>query len=233
MPALAGAIVMLLVIALARQAQAANRTWNGGGTTSNINEAANWGGTAPVNGDTLFFAGSTRLAPTLTANLIATGITFNNGAGAFVLGGASTFTVLGTGITNSSATTETINTALMLGAAQTWKANSGALVIGGTVATGGFVLTIAGNFNSTIGGVISGGGNLSMTGAGTLTLNGSNSLTGSTTLSAGTTVIGNAFAFGAGKLVLAGGTVSPDASARTIGNAVTLSASSAIGGARI
>jgi autotransporter-associated beta strand protein len=231
-PVLIGGIAALLLATLAMPAHAANRTWNGGGTTNNVSDAANWGGTAPINSDTLFFGGATRLTPTLTANLTATGITFNNGAGAFVLGGASTFTILGTGITNMNATTETINTAITFGAAQTWKANTGALVFGGPVANGGFLLTVGGNFNTTIGGALSGTGGLSMTGAGTLTLNGPNTLTGTTTLSAGTTVIGNATAFGTGTLLLAGGTVAPDASARTIGNAITLTASSTVGGSQ-
>src|SRR5262249_11786118 len=101
---------------------------------------------------------------------------------------------------------------------------------GGPVATGGFLLTLSGNFNNTISGAISGTGGLSMTGAGTLTLNGTNTFTGSTTVSAGTVVVGKTAAFGTGPLILSGGTVAADATARTIGNAVTMSTSSTFGG---
>ncbi|MCX8497218.1 MAG: hypothetical protein ORN51_13640, partial [Akkermansiaceae bacterium] len=45
-------------------ALAAPRTWNGGGANNNWSPAANWGGTAPVAGDTLTFAGTTRSSST-------------------------------------------------------------------------------------------------------------------------------------------------------------------------
>lgn len=38
---------------------AATRTWTGGGGDSNISTAANWGGTAPVNGDDIVFTADT------------------------------------------------------------------------------------------------------------------------------------------------------------------------------
>ena len=41
-------------------ASAAPRTWSGGGADNNWSTAANWGGTAPVSGDSLIFAGIQR-----------------------------------------------------------------------------------------------------------------------------------------------------------------------------
>ncbi|HXI71387.1 MAG TPA: hypothetical protein VNN22_13605, partial [Verrucomicrobiae bacterium] len=42
------------------QVHAAVRTWSGAGADGNWSTAANWGGTAPVNGDLLVFSGTTR-----------------------------------------------------------------------------------------------------------------------------------------------------------------------------
>lgn len=66
------------------------RTWNGGHASSNNwTEAANWGGTAPVAGDDLVFAGTTRLSPNnnFAADTSFASITFDSSAGAFTIGG--------------------------------------------------------------------------------------------------------------------------------------------------
>lgn len=54
--------IMLLggVIALTHSSFGALRTWNGAGDDDNWSTAANWGGTVPVVGDTLAFAGTQR-----------------------------------------------------------------------------------------------------------------------------------------------------------------------------
>lgn len=47
-----------------------SRTWDGGGSDSNITTGLNWvGDTAPGSGDSLYFAGSLRLTPLLNSNL--------------------------------------------------------------------------------------------------------------------------------------------------------------------
>jgi len=64
------------------------KTWTGGSNTNdNWSRNNNWGGTAAVPGDSLFFGGNTRLTPNndLTADASFVGITFNSGAGAFTL----------------------------------------------------------------------------------------------------------------------------------------------------
>jgi autotransporter-associated beta strand protein len=124
-------------------------TWTGGGTNANWSSAANWGGAAPVAGCDLVFAGSTGLN---NSNDIAAGtqfgnLTFNAGAGAFILNGNS-LNLSGT-ITNNSANTQTINVSLdgtnglaktgpgtvMLSAANSFTGGTG--LPGSTVVTGG------------------------------------------------------------------------------------------------
>jgi hypothetical protein len=73
-----------LILALAAAtASAADRTWSGAGSDNYWSYGANWGGTAPAAGDTLFFGGSTRTSNSndISADLAISGITFNVGAG--------------------------------------------------------------------------------------------------------------------------------------------------------
>lgn len=86
------------------------KVWNGAGANNNLNTAANWqGGDAPRKYDALLFAGNTRLAPnnSFTANTEFTALAFATNAGAFTLGGNALR--LGVGLTNDSATPQTIN----------------------------------------------------------------------------------------------------------------------------
>jgi len=102
-------------------------------------------------------------------------ITFNSTAGAYTLAanagsagasGGTALTVKGD-IVNNSASTQTINTALALGASST-----------------GVISTASGNI--TVGGAISGSSGLIKQGNSTLTLSANNTYTGATTISAGT-----------------------------------------------
>jgi hypothetical protein len=113
---LLGAVVSVALIALGAQPlHAADRTWTGGGDQSSWTDAANWGGTAPVASDRLFFGGTTGLAPNNgnTAATIFSNLTFNANAGAFTLSGNSIKLASGSatvgGITNLSANVQTIN----------------------------------------------------------------------------------------------------------------------------
>lgn len=90
------------------------KVWDGGGTDNNLNTANNWGyaggyNETPKEYDVVLFAGSTRLAPNnnFTANNEYAALNFSNNAGAFVLGGNALN--LGQGITNDSASAQTIN----------------------------------------------------------------------------------------------------------------------------
>lgn len=147
--------------------QALILTWNGGGADNNWNTSLNWGGAVPSAGDSLIFAGTTRLTSVndLTADTVFAGLSFNSGAGAFTLSGNRL--VLGGSLVNNSTSLQTLALDLSLNATQT-------------------VETAAGNI--TLSGVVSGNGGLLKTGAGTLTLSGTanNTFLGTTTVSAGT-----------------------------------------------
>src|SRR5260221_2915086 len=145
---------LLFAVALAvpgHRARAATFTWSGAGADNNWSTGGNWGGSAPANDGSavLTFAGSTRLTPNVDTNWSVTGITFGSGAGAFTIGG-SQLTIAASGVINSSTSTETINNAIVLAAAQSWSATSGNLVFGGNVNNGGFLLTVSGGFGTTI-----------------------------------------------------------------------------------
>jgi autotransporter-associated beta strand protein len=73
--------------------QAANKTWSGAGGDANWNTGANWGGTAPVNADSLIFNGATQQNNTNNISSLTVGfVTFSNGG--FVLNG-NTLTMSG------------------------------------------------------------------------------------------------------------------------------------------
>ena len=208
-------ILIALAILLIATFTEAGTTWDGGGANSLWSNAVNWNPDGvPANNGTssLAFAGTTRLTPDMDANWSINSLTFNSGAGAFTLGstGSFTLTIQGGGITNNSASTETINNAITLGAAQTWSATSGALSFGGSIANGGFLLTIGGTANTAASGVISGAGGLTKNGTGTLTLSGTNTYSGGTTFNAGTVSISSDANLGAssGSLTFNGGTLS-------------------------
>jgi autotransporter-associated beta strand protein len=162
-------------------------TWVGSsGVDSNWLTAANWS-TVPASGDTLTFAGSSRLSNTnnYAANTSFGGLMFNSGAGAFTLGG-NAVTLTGN-VTNNGANTQTVNLPVVL-------------------ASGSHGLT-TNTGNLLMGGVISGSGSLSKSGTGTATLSASNTYNGGTTLTAGTLAFGNNNAFGTGIVTLNGGTL--------------------------
>ena len=117
--------------------------WTGGEANANWSTAANWGGAAPVAGCDLVFDGSTGLNNNndLAAGTQFGNLTFNAGAGAFILNGNS-LTLTGT-IANNSANTQTIN--LSLGGTDGLAKTGAGMVIlssansftGGTLVTGG------------------------------------------------------------------------------------------------
>src|SRR5215469_14184545 len=70
-------------------ARAGNDTWTGGGQDRNWTTPANWGGVAPLAGDSLFFGGTTHTGTTnnFTAGTSFNNLTFNTPAGFFTLAG--------------------------------------------------------------------------------------------------------------------------------------------------
>src|SRR2546423_8334721 len=73
----------VLFVAMLGRGQAGTISWSGGGTSDDSSLGANWGGTAPVAGDLLHFAGSVRLTPNQAATLSIGSLTFDGAAGAF------------------------------------------------------------------------------------------------------------------------------------------------------
>ncbi|HEV8607331.1 MAG TPA: autotransporter-associated beta strand repeat-containing protein, partial [Tepidisphaeraceae bacterium] len=187
-------------------------TWDSGGADSNWGTALNWDtNLVPANNGAanIFFGTGAKLTPNVNVPWDVASVTFNSGAAAFSLGG-SILTIRSGGITNNSANTQTIADPITLGAAQTWTAASGPLVLGGNVVNGGNLLTVAGNSNTSIIAVMSGVGGLTKSGSGTLTLgNGvgdtfANTYTGLTTAGGGTLILDKA----AGTVAIVGNVVS-------------------------
>ena len=150
-------------------------TWDGGGANNNWNNATNWvGDVAPVSGNTLSFAGSTRTDAT---NNFATNTVFNlyfaSGASPFTLSGAT----IALGSANNNGTGNVWNLWSQAANTQTISANLD-LSSGGVgartinVVAGGTIL-ISGNISGT-----ANGGLVKTGGTGTLVLTGNNTFTG-------------------------------------------------------
>lgn len=171
---------------------ASSLTWDGGAANNSWSSDTNWtGDLAPgLVGDSVTFDGTTRLAPDVNNNYSVAGVTFNSGAGAFVIG-SSTGGVLtnSVGIVNNATSPQTVNVSLFLSAAQTFNAASGNLILNTNINLDANVLTLDGAANTGIAGSISGTGGLTKTGNGTLTLTGTDSFGGSAWFKGGTTVV--------------------------------------------
>jgi hypothetical protein len=122
-------------------------TWTGGsGSSDNWSDAANWqpGSTnaPPLANDALFFDGNTRTSPNndFTAGTAFDGITFNNAAGAFTLGGNSVLlsgniSGITMGVTNNSSSAQMVNLDLALDwGYHTFMSPSAALNLNGALA---------------------------------------------------------------------------------------------------
>jgi autotransporter-associated beta strand protein len=184
-----------------QSAQAAIRTWDGGGdgstwsTSNGSGPRRNWDGETAFNsGDDAIFAGTVGLSPSIGGTSLAAGnITFNNTSGNFTIGGTATLTVNG-GIVNNDNGLQTFSVStITLGASQTWNAGNvtnGRLAFSGTTLNLGAsqTLTIAGDNNTSISNTINGTGTSGIlkTGSGTLTQSGIGNYTGTTTIKAGT-----------------------------------------------
>lgn len=182
----------------------AGQIWDGGNLTGLWGDANNWNPDGVANfGLGINFAGIVQPNTNNNITAITTGITFDVGAGAFTLAG-NAVTNTG-GITNNSASLQTINLPITLGNAQTWSTTgAGSMAFVGTVALfngGQLQLAPANGTAVNVTGLISGGSAVSSilvngAGTGSSTLSGANTYIGTTAINAGTLIVGNASALG-------------------------------------
>ncbi len=208
---------------------------------------------------TLAFTGNSALQASGTARTVANAVTLStgvtgtvsgnqaltlsgviSGSGALAKTGNSTFTLSGSntysgGTTLSSGTIALAHNSALGSGALTVSGNSSLAASGASRAVANNVIlnatgTVNGTQDLALSGIVSGTGALTKAGTNNLTLSGSNTYSGNTTATAGLLTIGNDRALGAGTLVLNGGTIQAD-TARSVSNAISLAASSAILGA--
>ena len=171
---------------------AGNDVWNGGGADDNFSTALNWTNhsSPALIGDSLQFAGSTRLTPNVDNGYVVTGILFSTNAGAFNIGStANTLTFTnGSGVVNNSANIQTISAPVALSASPIINAASNDIVLSGNIndgassagltKSGKHTLTLSGN-NSYSGPTVVNSGTLNVTGTSGTTANTSSTFIGS------------------------------------------------------
>jgi autotransporter-associated beta strand protein len=167
-----------------------NDVWNGLGADNNFSTGLNWTNqTAPaLVGDSLQFAGSTRLTPNVDNNYIVTGILFGPGAGAFNIGSVANSLSLtnGTGVVNNSANTQTLSTPISVIGAASFNAATGNLNLAGPITTSDNTLVgITGPTNTLLTGSVNGNGSLFKQGSGSLTISSSTTWAGGQASSGG------------------------------------------------
>lgn len=209
-------------------ARAANATWTGGGANNTWTAPTNWGGAAPVAGDSLIFSGTTRNTPNnnFTSNTSFGGISFTNNTT------GQTFTLSGNQITLggdiSTATvatgsiTDTISLAMILSGNRTITTNTNHNLVTGLTST---------ISESVV------GSTLTKSGGANLTLNGNNTFTGNIFINQGSVLAntlansgssssigaGNAIVFAGGGLTYTGGGATTNRTVTLTGSAGTLS----------
>jgi len=185
---------------------AVDGNWNSFNLTT---AATNWRTSATSDTDTFALPGSTtnvhfntttpgatNLTTTLGSSFLINTLTFDAAATSAVTINGGTLTIdsssSSTGITlENGAAAATINSAVVMGSAQTWTNNSATslLTIAGNLSNGGNLLTKAGVGTITTSGIISGAGGLALT-AGIFSINQqANTFTGNITVDGASTVL--------------------------------------------
>jgi autotransporter-associated beta strand protein len=156
----------------------ANDVWNGLGPDNNFSSNGNWTNNAAPGyvGDSLQFAGSTKLTPTLDHDYVVSGVLFDTTAGSFNISSAGNTLTLtnGTGVVNNSANVQTLSTPMALAATAAINAASNNIVISSAIGAGASSagLTKTGNRSLTLSGINSYSGPTIVNG-GTLNVSGS------------------------------------------------------------
>jgi hypothetical protein len=207
-------ILALSVASLLTVTFAQAQTWDGGGNSDLIVNAFNWNpdGVPVLNAD-IIFAGNVRLTPENAGSFQVNSVTFNNTAGAFVIGGTGTLSIKGGGLTSNDTSTQTFNNPVSFGlaATSTINATSGALVFNGAVTTATTTLTLNGGNAITLGSSIAGNGAITKAGAGAFNFAATASPIGADfNLNAGVTTLtaGSTQAFTSGSSIGVSGTAS-------------------------
>lgn len=179
----------------------ANAVWNGGGANNNWSANANWtGGTAPGTvGDSVVFAGTTRLTPSMDAAFNVATLSFDSSAGSFIIGSAGNIlTLSGSGVVNNSSISQTLNLPIVNAGQQTFTAQSGDLTFNQSITNSSSPLNVNGSANTTFNGRVAGIGGLVKNDGSTLFLNGTNTFTGSIIITNGTVEVAGAGLLGSG-----------------------------------
>ena len=230
------AIFLISFLSFSAHANAATKTWTGGGATPwNWSDLNNWGGvSAPVAGDDLVFpAGPTNLT---TNNDYTAGTVFNSitlSGGGYTLAGNSVSITSSTTDNNSSATGTAISLVLV-GAMSFTKSGTGTTTLSGANTFSGGVTLNAGGLNINNSGTNSSN---SAIGTGPFTINGGtidNTSSGNVTLATNNSQNWNGdftYAGGGGtkSLNLGTGAITPNASRTITVNAFILYVGGAIG----
>jgi autotransporter-associated beta strand protein len=203
---------------ITQPAVAATVSWDGD-TSSAWASGSNWvGGTPPANDTTsdlaAFVFGSLPSFQPDAGTTSVTGLVIGDGSTTmpdFGISGTS-LTLGGSGITKLAASgSTTISSPTVLAAAQSWTNDAlRPIVISGSVAADGHLLTIGGSGTTSIGGLISGSAGLRKEGTGRLILTAANTFTGGVTVAGGTIEAGKS---GAAE------TLGPDANTLTFSGA--------------
>ena len=190
-----------------------SRTWTGAGADANWTTPANWGGTAPAEGDKLVFPASATAYP--ATNDFTAGTRFDSiqiDSSSYTFGGNAI--QLDNGITDTAAATVTLPlgiTLTTLSPAQTFSIVSGVLALTGKV---------------------TGAGGITVSGSGVLALSNTTSdYSGGTTVNAGGTLTAqSANCLGTGTItILSGGELDFETSGATFANAISVAGAGANG----
>lgn len=193
-PRLRFSLSALIVCLTYSAATATTYTWDGNsgnGAGTDWSTSNNWSpnGAPPANaGHDLVFATGNKLGNNADgASWTLNSLSFATNAGAFTLGGSALYIGAG-GVTNHSASLQTINNSIYLTANQTWTATSGGLSFGSSYNDAqGKNVTLSGAGDITVSGQMNNAGTLTLTGSGTRTFSGYTSVSNVNVQGSGTT----------------------------------------------